>query len=140
METTKITISAIVNAPVETAWNTWTNPNDIIQWNTASDDWHTTKAENDLRTGGTFSYRMEAKDGSMGFDFAGFYENVIPLKHITYSIGDGRKVTIDFSAENNKTKVVETFETEPTHSIELQQSGWQAILENFKKVAESKIR
>ncbi len=140
METTKITISAIINAPIEIAWNTWTNPNDIIRWNTASDDWHTTKAENDLRTGGKFSYRMEAKDGSMGFDFAGIYESVIPHQHITYSMGDGRKVTIDFSAENNKTNVVETFEAEPTHSPELQQSGWQAILNNFKKEAESKVK
>jgi len=140
METTKITISVLINAPIETAWNTWTNPNDIIQWNTASDDWHTTKAENDLRTGGKFSYRMEAKDGSLGFDFAGVYERVVSHEHITYSMIDGRKVTIDFSAENNKTKVVEIFEAEPTHSTELQQSGWQAILDNFKKVAESKVK
>ncbi len=140
METTKITISVIVNASIETAWNTWTNPNDIIRWNTASDGWHTTKAENDLRTGGKFSYRMEAKDGSMGFDFAGVYENVVSHQHITYSMGDGRKVTIDFSAENNKTNVVETFEAEPTHSTELQQSGWQAILNNYKKEAESKVK
>ena len=83
---------------------------------------------------------MEAKDGSMGFDFAGVYESVIPQEHITYSIGDGRKVTIDFSAESNKTKVVETFEAEPRHSTELQQSGWQAILNNFKKEAESKMK
>ncbi len=87
METTKITVTTLVNAPVESVWNTWTNPADIIQWNTASDDWHTTKAENDLRIGGTFSYRMEAKDGSMGFDFAGVYENVILHKHISYSLG-----------------------------------------------------
>jgi len=138
MESTKITVTALVNAPVESAWNTWTNPADIVQWNTASDDWHTTKAENDLRTGGTFSYRMEAKDGSMGFDFAGVYETVIPHKHITYSLGDDRKVTIDFISENNQTKVVETFDAEQTHSVELQRHGWQSILDNFKKVAESK--
>jgi uncharacterized protein YndB with AHSA1/START domain len=136
----KITVSALVNAPIEIAWNTWTNPSDIVQWNTASDDWHTTKAENDVRVGGTFSYRMEAKDGSMGFDFAGVYENVIPHKHIAYVLGEDRKVTIDFSVENNKTKVVETFDAEHTFSLELQQTGWQAILDNFKKVAESKLK
>jgi uncharacterized protein YndB with AHSA1/START domain len=138
MTSTKITVTALVNAPVESAWSTWTNPVDIVRWNTASDDWHTIRAENDLRTGGTFSYRMEAKDGSMGFDFAGVYENVIPHEHITYSLGDDRKVSIDFYNDNNKTKVVETFDAEHKHSIELQRDGWQAILNNFKKVAESK--
>ena len=136
----KITVSALVKTPIETAWNTWINPTDIVQWNTASDDWHTTKAENDVRVGGTFSYRMEAKDGSMGFDFAGVYENIIPHKHITYSLGDNRKVTIDFLAENNHTKVIETFDAEQTNSLELQRCGWQAILDNFKKIAESKVK
>jgi len=138
MNTTKLTVSTLVNATVEKVWNTWTNPADIVQWNTASDDWHTTKAENNLRTGGTFSYRMEAKDGSMGFDFSGTYDIIIPHQHIAYSLGDNRKVTIDFSSENNITKVVETFDAEQTHSLELQQYGWQSILNNFKKVAESK--
>jgi len=136
----KITVSALVNTPIETAWNTWTNPGDIVQWNTASDDWHTTKAENDVRVGGTFSYRMEAKDGSMGFDFAGVYENIIPYRHITYFLGADRKVTIDFLTENNHTKVIETFDAEQTNSLELQRYGWQAILDNFKKVAESKLK
>jgi uncharacterized protein YndB with AHSA1/START domain len=140
MESTKITVTAMVNAPIETAWNTWISPTDIVQWNTASDDWHTTKAQNDLRVGGKFSYRMEAKDGSMGFDFEGIYENVIPHEHITYSLADGRKVSINFSEENNKTKVVETFDAENTNSIELQRHGWQSILNNFKKVAESKVK
>ncbi len=136
----KITVSALVNTPIETAWNTWTNPGDIVQWNTASDDWHTTKAENDVRVGGTFSYRMEAKDGSMGFDFAGVYENIIPYRQITYFLGADRKVTIDFLTENNHTKVIETFDAEQTNSLELQRYGWQAILDNFKKVAESKLK
>ncbi len=140
MNATKITVTALVNTSVETAWNTWTNPADIVQWNTASDDWHTTKAENDLRTGGTFSYRMEARDGSMGFDFAGVYETIIPQKHISYSLGDSRKVSIDFAGENNKTRVVETFDAEESNSVELQRYGWQAILDNFKKVAESKLK
>lgn len=140
IQTTKITVFTIVNAPIETSWNTWINPTDIIQWNTASDDWHTTKAENMLQPGGKFSFRMEAKDGSMGFDFAGIYENIIPYQHITYSMDNGRRVVIDFYPENNKTKVVETFEAEPTHSLELQQHGWQAILNNFKKVTEQKLK
>ena len=136
----KITVSTLVNTPLETAWNTWINPTDIVQWNTASDDWHTTKAENDVRVGGTFSYRMETKDGSMGFDFMGVYENVIPHKHITYFLGADRKVTIDFLTENNHTKIIETFDAEQTNSLELQRYGWQAILDNFKKVAESKLK
>lgn len=136
----KITVSTLVNTTIETAWNTWTNPTDIVQWNTASADWHTTKAENDVRVGGTFSYRMEAKDGSMGFDFAGVYKNIIPHKHITYFLGADRKVTIDFLTENNHTKVIETFDAEQTNSLELQRFGWQAILDNFKKIAESKVK
>ena len=139
MENTKITISAILNTSIETAWNVWITPSYIIQWNTASADWHTTKAENDLRAGGKFSYRMEARDGSMGFDFTGVYMNVIKHKHISYMLGDDREVTIDFMTENNKTRVVETFAAESSHSIELQREGWQAILNNFKKVAESKL-
>lgn len=140
MEATKITVSAIVNTPIETAWNTWITPSDIIQWNTASDDWHTTKAVNDLQAGGTFSFRMEAKDGSMGFDFTGVYKAVIPHKHIAYLLGDDRTVTIEFFTENNHTKVVETFDAEETHSLELQRHGWQSILNNFKKIAESKLK
>ena len=135
---TLITIETTVNAPVEKVWKTWSTPADITRWNNASEDWHTTSAENDLRAGGKFTARMEAKDGSMGFDFFGIYDKVVPQKLIEYTIGDGRKVKIIFSANGNETKVTETFETESENPIEVQRSGWQAILDNFKKYTESK--
>jgi uncharacterized protein YndB with AHSA1/START domain len=135
---TTITIEATVKAPVEKVWKTWSTPEDITQWNNASDDWHTLFAENDLRTGGKFSSRMEAKDGSMGFDFAGVYDKVIPNELIEYTIGDGRKVKITFSANGDETKVTETFEAENENPIEMQKSGWQSILDNFKKYTETK--
>lgn len=134
---TLITVQIIINAPIGTVWKKWTNPDDIIKWNNASDDWHTSRAENDLRVGGKFLCRMEAKDGSMGFDFSGVYDNIKTNELIEYTIGDGRKVKISFTTEENKTKVVETFETESTHSIEQQRSGWQSILDNFKKYVEA---
>ena len=132
-----ITIATIANTSVEKAWKAWTTPNDIIQWNNASDDWHTTKAENDLRAGGKFSSRMEAKDGSFGFDFEGIYDKVIPNKFIEYTMGDGRKVKVEFSFNDNKTTITEIFEAEKENSIEMQRIGWQAILDNFKKYIES---
>lgn len=135
--TTAITVQSIVNAPIEKVWKFWTEPGHIIHWNNASDDWHTPRAENDLRVGGKFSARMEAKDGSFGFDFSGDYTNVLEHKTIEYTMGDGRKVKIDFSSEANATKVVETFDAENTHSVEMQRSGWRAILDNFKKYAET---
>ena len=118
-----ITIETIVKAPVEKVWESWTNPNHIMQWNNASEDWHTTKAENDLRAGGNFMSRMEAKDGSFSFDFGGTYDEVKPNQLIEYTIGDGRKVKISFLGNGNETKVVEIFETENTNSIEMQRSG-----------------
>ena len=132
-----ITIKAIVNAPVEKVWNAWSNPEDIMKWNSASDDWHTPKAENDLRTGGKFLSRMEAKDGSWGFDFGGVYDNVEEFKVIEYTMGDGRKVKVNFNSKGNTTEVVETFDPESQNSIEMQRSGWQSILDNFKKYTES---
>ncbi|MEZ4691260.1 MAG: SRPBCC family protein [Ignavibacteria bacterium] len=133
----KITVKATVNSPVEKVWEMWTNPEHIVKWNNASDDWHTTKAENDLRTGGKFLSRMEAKDGSFGFDFEGIYDNVIPNKLIEYSLGDIRKVKVEFEDENGKTNITEIFDAETTNSVELQRTGWQAILDNFKKYTES---
>ena len=133
-----ITIETTVKAPVEKVWKAWSTPEDIKQWNNASDDWHTPSAENDLRTGGKFSSRMEARDGSMGFDFAGIYDNVIPNQLIEYTIGDGRKVKITFSENGGETKVTETFEAENENPVEMQQTGWQAILDNFKNYTESK--
>ena len=139
METgsTIITVSAIVKASVKKVWQYWTEPQHIMQWNNASDDWHTPKAENDLREGGTFSTRMEAKDGSFGFDFGGVYDKIKEHELIEYTIGDGRKVKIVFSTNGNETTVVESFEAETENSIELQQGGWQAILNNFKKHVET---
>ena len=133
----QITIETSINAPVEKVWEFWTKPEHITQWNNASDDWYTPRAENDLRVGGSFLARMEAKDGSVGFDFSGTYNAVEALKYIEYSLGDGRIVSITFSQEDNQTKVVETFDAENTHPIEMQQAGWQAILNNFKNHVET---
>jgi uncharacterized protein YndB with AHSA1/START domain len=133
-----ISVKARINAPIGKVWKYWTTLEDIVRWNNATDDWHTPKAVNDLRAGGKFSYRMEAKDGSMGFDFGGTYEKIAINKQIDYTIGDGRKVKIVFSTLGNKTEVLETFEAEDTNSIEMQRSGWQSILNNFKNYAESK--
>ncbi len=134
---TSITISTIVNAPVKKVWDKWTTPSDIVQWNNASTDWHTTRALNDLKVGGSFLSRMEAKDGSAGFDFNGIYSNIVPNKLIEYTIADGRQVKISFAEEAGKTKVVETFEAEDINSIEMQRNGWQAILDNFKRYTEA---
>ncbi len=134
---TVITVESTINAPVAKVWDYWTKPEHITQWCAASDDWHTPRAENDLRVGGNFSSRMEAKDGSFGFDFGGVYDAVTTNEHIEYTIGDGRKVKITFSANGDTTKVVETFEAEDTNPIEMQRGGWQAIMDNFKKYTEA---
>jgi len=134
---TNITVEASVNAPVKKVWDYFTMPEHITKWNNASDDWHTPRAENDLRTGGNFNYRMEAKDGSFGFDFGGVYDEVETNKSIEYTMGDGRKVKVSFSENGNATAISETFEAETQNSIELQRTGWQAILNNFKKYVES---
>ncbi len=132
-----ISVQALINAPIKIVWTNWTTPDDIVRWNNASEDWHTTRVENDLRIGGKFLYRMEAKDGSFGFDFWGVYDDLKTNKIIKYTLGDGRKVKIIFSALNNKTKVVETFEAESENPVEMQRGGWQSILDNFKKYVES---
>ena len=134
---TTITVETTVNAPVEKVWKYWSEPSHIIQWNNASEDWHTPRVENDLKVGGKFHSRMEAKDGSFGFDFVGEYTKVEEYKTIEYTMGDGRKVKIDFTPQGDTTKVVETFDAESTNSIELQRGGWQAILDNFKKYTEN---
>jgi uncharacterized protein YndB with AHSA1/START domain len=135
---TSITINASVNAPVDQVWNYWTDPKHITQWAAASDDWHTTRAENDLRAGGQFNSRMEAKDGSFGFDFGGMYDTVDTHKQIAYTLGDGRKVDIQFAGNGEQTDIVQTFDPENENPVEMQQQGWQAILNNFKKYAEKK--
>ena len=133
---TTITVQGTINAPVEKVWKFWTTPEHITKWNKASDDWHTPFAENDLRVGGKFLSRMEARDGSFGFDFGGVYDKIKVNELIEYTLGDGRKVIINFKSNGNETKVVETFEAENENSIEIQRGGWQAILDNFKKYVE----
>lgn len=133
---TTITVSTIVNAPVATVWEAWSSPEHIMKWNSASPDWHTPKAENDLRKGGKFSSRMEARDGSFGFDFGGVYDEVKEHELIEYTMGDGRKVSITFAAAGNTTTVTETFDAEETNPVEMQRGGWQAIMDSFKKYTE----
>jgi len=135
METTaitRITVATTIQAPVEKVWQFWTEPQHIIQWNAASNDWHTPRAENDLRVDGKFLSRMEAKDGSWGFDFTGTYSTIQEHQEIVYALEDGRKVRILFSGKENETTVTEIFDAENTHPIDMQQTGWQAILDNFK--------
>ncbi|MEP6674168.1 MAG: SRPBCC family protein [Ferruginibacter sp.] len=135
-EKTVLTVTTTVNAPIEKVWEFWTNPEHISKWNTASDEWHTPTATNDLRVGGSFSSRMEAKDGSMGFDFGGVYDEVRNHEYIEYTLGDARKVKITFTEQGNSTNISESFEAETKNPVELQQAGWQAIMNNFKKYTE----
>ena len=131
-----ITVSATINAPLERVWNAWTKPEHITQWNFASPEWHCPSAENDLAENGVFSYRMAARDGSMGFDFSGTYRKVIEGSLIEFALDDNRKVKITFTPGENSTEVTETFEAEDMNPVEMQQQGWQAILNNFKAYVE----
>ena len=133
----KITVEATVRAPIALVWKAYTNPDDIVQWNAASDDWHTTRSTVDLRPGGSFCSRMEAKDGSFGFDFEGTYTRVVPNSLIEYSFGD-RTATVAFGEGAGGVCVRVSFDGEETHSIEQQREGWQAILDRFKKHVEAK--
>lgn len=133
MESNTVTVSSLVDAPIDKVWRFWTEPEHIKNWNHASDDWNTTEAENDLRAGGKFRSRMEAKDKSMGFDFEGVYEEIQVNHLIQYRLEDDRKVTISFVSEGEQTKIVETFDAESMNPLELQRQGWQAILDNFAK-------
>ncbi|PPL01374.1 SRPBCC family protein [Parapedobacter indicus] len=137
MNATKITVETTVKAPVEKVWERYTSPEHIVKWNNASDDWHTTKAENDVRAGGKFLSRMEAKDGSFGFDFEGVYDDVKVNERIAYTMTDGRKAEIIFTGENSDTKMTVTFDAENENPIEMQREGWQAILDSFKKYTEA---
>jgi uncharacterized protein YndB with AHSA1/START domain len=132
----KISVETVVAAPIEQVWHAYTTPADITQWNAASADWHTTTATVDLRVGGAFSSRMEAKDGSMGFDFAGIYTKIVAHKLIEYSFGD-RAAQVAFANSPDGIQVQITFDSESTHSIEQQREGWQAILGNFKRHVEA---
>ena len=132
----KITVETNVAAPINEVWRAYTTPDDIKQWNAASDDWHTTAASVDLREGGAFSSRMEAKDGSMGFDFAGTYGKIVPQKLIEYTFG-GRATQVEFTEGPQGVNVRVTFDAEATHSEEQQRDGWQAILNNFARHVET---
>lgn len=134
----KITIETVVKADPGAVWDAWNNPDDIKQWNAASDDWHTTSSEVDLREGGVFSSRMEAKDGSMGFDFAGTYTRVEPQRHLTYKLGDDREVTVDFTETPEGVHIRETFDAENEYPHDFQRQGWQSILDSFARYVEAK--
>jgi uncharacterized protein YndB with AHSA1/START domain len=133
---TKITVSVTVHAKIENVWDCFTKPEHITKWNFASNDWHCPRAENDVRVGGKYNARMEAKDGSFGFDFITIYDSVIVLKELSYSMEDGRQATTIFESVNGKTNIITTFDAENENPVELQQNGWQAILNNFKAYTE----
>lgn len=134
---TVVTIEATINAPVQKVWEYWTKPEHITKWCFAMDEWHCPTATNDLRVGGKYTSRMEAKDGSMGFDFGGEYDEIKTHELISSTLGDGRKVVANFSEDNGQTRVVESFEAEETNPVEMQRGGWQAILDNFKSYVEA---
>lgn len=134
--TAPITVQCIVNCAIEKVWNYWTGAQHITQWNNASPDWHTPFAENDARTGGKFKFTMAARDGSVSFDFEGIYSEVKKHESIAYTLPDGRNVSVSFSKEGDAVKVVEVFDPENENPREMQQGGWQAILDNFKKYTE----
>jgi len=136
-EKVTITVETEIAASIEKVWNCWTVPEHIVNWNFASDDWCAPSAKNDLRVGGKFSFRMEARDGSTGFDFEGTYTNVQLNEQIEYIMDDGRKATVLFVKNGDAIQLIESFEAETMNSVELQQQGWQAILDNFKKYVES---
>ncbi len=134
----KIRVETVVNARLQQVWDAWNNPADITQWNAASEDWHTTQSSVDLREGGSFTARMEAKDGSAGFDFEGTYTRVVPKRAIEYRMSDGREVAIEFVEGDDGVVVSETFDAETSNPPELQRQGWQAILDNFARHVETK--
>ncbi len=134
---TPITVEVTVNAPMEKVWKAFNTPGDITKWCAASDDWHAPKAENDLRVGGRSNTRMEAKDGSFGFDFSWIYTKVNAHETLEYTLDDDRKVSVKFEDTDGGVKVTQRFETEDTNPVEMQQAGWQAILDNFKKYTEN---
>lgn len=133
---TKIQIEALIHSPIQKVWTYWTAPEHITKWNFAIPAWHCPKATNDLRVGGKYSARMEAKDGSFGFDFEAIYDEVILQKKIVYTMHDGRKVTTNFEGDEKGTKVTTIFDAEKVNPEEMQKNGWQSILDNFKKYSE----
>lgn len=139
MSNTKITIESPINADVKKVWDYWTMPQHITKWNFASDDWECPSAENDMRVGGKYKARMQAKDGSFGFDFEATYDEIIPHQEISYTMPDGRQVTTEFEDIGGKTKITTVFDAENENPVEMQKGGWQAILDNFRKYAESSV-
>lgn len=137
MSATRITVSATINAPLEKVWERYTAPDHITKWNFASADWQCPWAKNDLKVGGKYAARMEAKDGSFGFEFEGIYDVVKVNEELSYTMADGRKATNLFKANGAQTLVETTFDAESENSVEMQKGGWQAILDNFKKYAEA---
>ncbi len=133
-----ITIETIINQPIDKVWNAYNNPEDIVKWNFATEDWHCPKAENELQVGGKLKSTMAAKDGSFQFEFEAKYDEIIPNKFIRYYIADGRKVEINFHEQDNLTKIMIQFDPENQNSVEMQQAGWHAILNNFKHYIETK--
>lgn len=133
----QITVSTTIAAPVGQVWEAWTEPKHITQWNFASDDWQCPSAKNDLKVGGKYQARMEAKDGSFGFDFVATYDEVSKNKRIAYTMEDGRKAVTDFNEVNGKTEVTTVFDPESENSKEMQKDGWQAILNSFQKYVET---
>lgn len=132
-----ITIFAVVNSSLEKAWEYYVNPEQVVKWNHASDDWHCPSAENDLKVGGKFIYVMASKNKQQQFNFSGVYTEIMPLKKISYVMDDGRKAAVNFEQEKDGVKVTVTFEMETENSEDLQRSGWQAILDNYKKIVEA---
>jgi uncharacterized protein YndB with AHSA1/START domain len=134
----KITVETVVKARLNQVWDAWNKPADIQKWNAAQNDWHTTRSTVDLREGGTFLARMEAKDGSAGFDFEGTYTRIVPHKAIEYRMSDGREVQVEFAEHGAVVAVKETFDAETENPPDVQRSGWQAILESFRRHVEAK--
>jgi len=132
----KITVETVVNAKLKDVWTAWSNPDDIKQWNSPDESWHTTSSAVDLREGGRFTARMEAKDGSAGFDFEGAYTRVVPNRIIDFRMSDGREVNIEFDERADGVAIKETFDAETENPPEMQRAGWQAILDNFARHVE----
>lgn len=139
-QTKRIQVEKTVNVPISMVWEAWNSPDDITQWNAADPSWHCPASENDLRAGGHFKHRMEAKDGTAGFDFKGQYDSVEPMREITYTMEDGRQATTTFTPQNNSTHILTSFDAETENDPEFQKQGWQSILNNFARYAELKSK
>ncbi|TGL64163.1 SRPBCC family protein [Leptospira sarikeiensis] len=137
MDLKQITVQSTIAANAKKTWDYYTEPEHITKWNFATDDWQCPWAKNDLQPGGKYSARMEAKDGSFGFEFEAIYDTIVPEKNLSYTMGDGRKATVQFESKNEQTFVTVSFDPETVNPIEMQRGGWQAILDNFKKYTEA---